>query len=157
MTGPRTITSAPRRGRSAAAARAVRRLDADLAAWERAEQMRVAAEALAATDPRGAFEMVHRAALKGAGVLVEQANRERRRRLPLNVWEALARVDGEGASRAQQVQAMVAERARLDRDPTATPDPSLLRSHLEQTGRHLLLVRSRVTEEVLGGDLPMAG
>ena len=60
------------------------RLDQDQADLERARQLLQQARELSAVAPREAFELVHRAALRGAGVLVARANRERRRALPLN-------------------------------------------------------------------------
>lgn len=125
------------------------RFDEDMAMLERARALWGQAERCVAADPREAFELVHRAALRGAGVLVVRANRERKRKLPLNVWTALGRVDAAGALRAAEMAPLVAERARLERLPEALPDPLLLRRHLELTRVHLEEVA-----EVLLGDLP---
>lgn len=125
------------------------RFDADQADLHRARQMLTAGEALLEEDPRAAFELVHRAALRGAGVLVARANRDRRRRLPLNVWVALARIDVEGRDRAAELVPLVTERARLDRDPSAQPETLLLAEHVEGTRAHLQRVG-----EILLEDLP---
>src|SRR5699024_9075746 len=89
-------------------------LDEDMAALQRARDLLQQGRDRAATDPRAAFELVHRAALRGAGVLVTRANRERRRKLPLNVWTALDRIGGPEAERSEQLAPLVAERQRLD-------------------------------------------
>ncbi len=123
------------------------RLDQDQADLERARQLLQQAQELAPVAPREAFEVVHRAALRGAGVLVARANRERRRALPLNVWAALERLGGEEAERAAMLDPLVAERTRLDRDSAALPDPELLARHLEGTATHL----DRVAEKLLEG------
>lgn len=126
------------------------RLDQDLVDLHRAEELLAQARRVQREDPRAAFEAVHRAALRGAGILVRHANHERRRKLPLNVWVALERIGGAAAARAAEVVPLVAERARLERDAHAVPDPMLLRRHLEQTASHL----ERVAELVVP-DLPM--
>lgn len=123
------------------------RLDEDLAGLGRARWLLTEGERLAAEHPREAFELVHRAALRGAGVLVQRANRDRRRRLPLNVWTALERLGGDAALRSEQMAPMVAERARLERSLDALPDPVLLRRHIELTALHL----SEVSEVLLAG------
>ncbi|MCT1776595.1 SAV_6107 family HEPN domain-containing protein [Brachybacterium sp. p3-SID957] len=123
------------------------RFDEDLAGLGRARWLLAEGERLAAEHPREAFELVHRAALRGAGVLVQRANRDRRRRLPLNVWTALERLGGDAASRSEQMAPMVAERARLERSLDALPDPVLLRRHIELTALHL----SAVSEALLEG------
>lgn len=133
------------------------RLDEDQAGVERARLLLAEGERLAASDPREAFELVHRAALRGAGVLVQRANRERRRRLPLNVWTALERLGGEAAQRAEQMAPMVAERARLERTPDAAPDPVLLRSHIERTGQHLAAVAEHLLDDMPQGVVALAG
>lgn len=115
-------------------------LDEDLADLQCARELLAQGSGLQREDPRAAFEAVHRAALRGAGILVRQANRERRRKLPLNVWTALARIGGEAAERAGELEPLVIERARLERDTHAEPDPLLLRRHLEQTAAHLDLI-----------------
>lgn len=112
-------------------------LDQDQADLERARDLLQQGRMLEGIDPREGFELVHRAALRGAGVLVARANRARRRRLPLNVWTALERLGGEGAERAEALRPLVAERARLDRDARALPAPELLRRHLDETAAHL--------------------
>lgn len=162
MTATRTIPGAARPRTGGSAIRAVRLLDADLEAWERAAQMHREAAAICAADPRTAFELVHRSALKCAGILVDRANRDRRRKLPMNVWTALSRVDASGAERAAQIAPMVAERSRLDRDSSARPDPALLSEHLEATQEHLALVRELIAAEFAGegaglAELPLAG
>ena len=91
---------------------------------------------------------MHRAALRGAGVLVARANRERRRALPLNVWLALERLGGQDAERAESLAPLVAERMRLDRNAAARPDPELLSTHLAQTSAHLDLVAERLLEDL---------
>ena len=146
----------PRRhGASALAgtdARALRRrlalLDQDQADLERARELLRQGRLLAAEDPREAFELVHRAALRGAWVLVARANRERRRALPLNVWLALERLGGQDAERAESLAPLVAERMRLDRNAAARPDPELLSTHLAQTSAHLDLVAERLLEDL---------
>ena len=124
------------------------RLDQDQADLERARDLLRQGRSRREDDPRAAFELVHRAALRGAGVLVSRANRERRRALPLNVWTALERLGGPEAERARQLAPLVAERARLDRDGSARPDPELLRSHLEGTAAHLELIAERLLEDL---------
>ena len=128
-------------------------LDQDQADLERARQLLQQGRELAPVAPREAFELVHRAALRGAGVLVARANRERRRALPLNVWIALERLGGEEARRAETLGPLVAERTRLDRDASALPEPELLAQHLEGTAAHL----DRVAEKLLEGlPVPLA-
>src|SRR5690625_3660406 len=138
----------------AAAPRSLRahlaRLDADQACLQRARQLLQQGRALSATEPRDAFELAHRAALRGAGVLVTRANRERRRPLPLNVWRALERIGGSAAERSAELTELVAERERLHRDPAAHPDPVLLERHLEQTARPLEQVADLLLEELPG-------
>jgi hypothetical protein len=124
------------------------RLDQDQADLERARQLLQQARELADLAPREAFELAHRAALRGAGVLVARANRERRRALPLNVWTALGRLGGEDAEHAERLAPLVAERARLDRDHGALPDPVLLAQHLEGTAAHLDRVAERLLEDL---------
>lgn len=124
------------------------RLDQDQADLERARQLLQQARELAGIAPREAFELAHRAALRGAGVLVARANRERRRALPLNVWTALDRLGGEDAERSDAIAPLVAERARLDRDHAALPDPGLLEQHLEGTAAHLDRVAERLLEDL---------
>lgn len=154
---PAPRPTAPRRasrgGASPVASRrgALARFDADQADLQRAEALLARARAEQESDPRSAFELTHRAALRGAGVLVTRANRERRRKLPLNVWTALDRLGGPARERAEQIPELVRERDRLDRDPAARPDPELLRRHLHDTSAHL----ARVREEILS-DLPAA-
>ena len=57
-------------------------LDQDQADLERARELLRQGQELSPVAPREAYELVHRAALRGAGVLVARANREPRRRLP---------------------------------------------------------------------------
>ncbi|ATG55329.1 hypothetical protein CFK41_11555 [Brachybacterium ginsengisoli] len=124
------------------------RLDQDQADLDRARDLLHQGRMLMDSDPRGAFELIHRAALRGAGVLVSRANRERRRALPLNVWTALERLGGEDAERAEELGPLVHERARLDRDASAMPDPALLSGHLEGTAAHLEAVARRLLEDL---------
>src|SRR5699024_12097020 len=84
----------------------------------------------------------------GAGVLVYRANPDPSRSRPLNVWTALERLGGPEAERARQLAPLVAERARLDRNGSARPDPELLRSHLEGTAAHLELIAERLLEDL---------
>ncbi|MBK0330527.1 hypothetical protein I8D64_03840 [Brachybacterium sp. MASK1Z-5] len=125
-------------------------LDQDLAALERAEAMLARAQELAGTDPRASYELVHRAALRTAGVLVTRANRTRRRKLPLNVWTALDRMGGDRRRWAEDASRFVVERDRLDRDQRATPDPVLLALHREGTRARIAQVR----EELLASLAP---
>lgn len=146
----------PRRGSASALAatdarslrRRLARLDQDQADLERARDLLRQGQALAEEDPREAFELVHRAALRGAGVLVARANRERRRALPLNVWAALERLGGQDAERAERLGPLVSERMRLDRDAAARPEPELLGAHLAETAAHLDLVSQRLLEDL---------
>lgn len=124
------------------------RLDQDQADLERARDLLQQGRELAEVSPRDAFELIHRAALRGAGVLVARANRERRRPLPLNVWDALRRLGGEDAERAERMAPLVQERMRLDRTAPAQPDPELLRRHLQETAAHLESVASRLLEDL---------
>jgi len=148
-------------GRGTAVPRSLRahlaHLDADQACLQRARQLLQQGRELSATEPRDAFELAHRAALRGAGVLVTRANRERRRPLPLNVWRALERIGGSAAERSAELTELVAERERLDRDPAAQPDPVLLERHLEQTARHLEQVADLLLEELPGPLTALAG
>ncbi|MBB5832009.1 hypothetical protein [Brachybacterium aquaticum] len=124
------------------------RLDQDQADLERARQLLQQAHELAGPAPRESFELVHRAALRCAGVLVARANRERRRALPLNVWTALDRLGGAAAERSAQMAPMVAERMRLDRDPRALPAPDLLAQHLADTAAHLAEVAASLVADL---------
>lgn len=124
------------------------RLDQDQADLERARDLLRQGRSQLEGDPRAAFELVHRAALRGAGVLVSRANRERRRPLPMNVWAALERLGGQDAERAEQLGPLVAERMRLDRERSALPDPELLRVHLEGTGAHLEAIAQRLLADL---------
>lgn len=130
------------------------RLDQDQADLDRARDLLRQGSESVETAPRESFELIHRAALRGAGVLVSRANRERRRALPLNVWTALDRLGGQDALRAEQLAPLVAERARLDRDGSAQPDPELLRRHLEETSAHLEVIAQRLLE---GLPAPLGG
>ncbi|GAA4530901.1 SAV_6107 family HEPN domain-containing protein [Brachybacterium paraconglomeratum] len=123
------------------------RLDQDQADLERARDLLEQARAAVQEDPREAFELAHRAALRGAGVLVARANRERRRPLPLNVWTALERLGKEDAERAESLAPLVSERKRLDRNPSALPDPDLLELHLEGTAAHLAQISQRLLDD----------
>ena len=148
-----TPTRSRRRGAAVLAASApslrlrLARLDQDQADLERARDLLEQARAAVHGDPREAFELVHRAALRGAGVLVARANRERRRPLPLTVWTALARLGGEEVERAESLAPLVSERMRLDRDPSALPAPDLLERHLEETATHLAQISGRLLED----------
>jgi SAV_6107-like HEPN len=132
-------------------------LDQDQADLDRARDLLRQARAAADPDPREAFELVHRSALRGAGILVARANRDRRRKLPLNVWTALDRLGGEDAERAAVLVPLVAERARLDRDPASVPDPELLRLHLEETAQHLDEVSRRLLTDLPAHVAELAG
>lgn len=156
------------RGRSASAlaatdARSLRRslarLDQDQADLERARDLLRQGRSLVQEAPREAFELVHRAALRGAGVLVSRANRERRRALPVNVWAALERLGGQDAVRAERLGPLVSERTRLDRSASAQPDPELLYSHIEETAAHLDQISQRLLEDLPAhlADLSEAG
>ena len=158
-------TTSRRRGAAAISsdARSLRlrlaQLDQDQADLERARQLWAQGRELSEVAPREAFELVHRAALRGAGVLVARANRARRRALPLNVWAAMERMGGEDAERAERLAPLVAERTRLDRDGSALPDPALLERHLEETSAHLARISQRLLEDLPGhaADLATAG
>lgn len=122
-------------------------LDQDQADLERARDLLRQGQELSPVAPREAFELVHRAALRGAGVLVARANRGRRRRLPLNVWTAMSRLGPEEAARAEQLGPLVTERMRLDRDAGTLPDPDLLQRHIEGTATHL----EQIAQQLLDG------
>lgn len=147
-----TPTTSRRRGTASLSldARGLRlrlaQLDQDQADLERARELLRQGRELAPVEPRAAFELVHRSALRGAGVLVSRANRERRRRLPLNVWTAMERLGGEDAERAESLAPLVSERMRLDRDDSAQPDPELLERHLTGTAKHLELIAQRLLD-----------
>lgn len=132
-------------------------LDQDQADLDRARELLRLGREAAADDPREAFELVHRSALRGAGILVARANRDRRRRLPLNVWTALERLGGAEAERASALPPLVAERARLDRDPSAHPDPQLLGEHLRETAEHLDEVSRRLLADLPDHVTSLAG
>jgi hypothetical protein len=133
-------------------------LDQDLAALERAEALLARAREIADSDPRGSYELVHRAALRTAGVLVTRANRSRRRKLPLNVWTALERMGGERRRWAEDASRFVVERDRLDRDARATPDPVLLALHRDGTAARIAQVREELLEDLLpAGAVALAG
>ena len=123
-------------------------LDQDQANLERARHLWAQGSELSRVAPREAFELIHRAALRGAGVLVARANRARRRALPLNVWTAMERMGGEDAQRAEDLAPLVAERMRLDRDCSALPDPALLERHLGETAAHLDRISQRLLEDL---------
>lgn len=161
-----TITQPPRRGGAVSAAaitspRPLRlhlaQLDEDQAALDRARQLLRQGRELSAGQPREAYELVHRAALRGAGVLVTRSNRERKRKLPLNVWTALERIGGGAAERSAEVTELVAERDRLRRDPSAEPDALLLARHLDQTQRHLDQIAQQLLSELPGRLTALAG
>lgn len=137
--------------------RALQLLDAELDILDRAEAMLREGESLVLTDPRAAYELVHRAALRAAGVVVSRANRDRRRRLPLNAWTALARVGGEHRAWSEEMMELVAERDRLSRREDATPDPVLLARHRDLTTRRIRMVREEVLEASLPEDLSSLG
>lgn len=123
-------------------------LDQDQADLERARELLAQARIAAPLAPREAFELAHRSALRGAGILVARANRERKRKLPLNVWAALDRLGPDGRDRAAALAPLVAERARLDRDLGAQPDPGLLEQHLDGTAAHLDLVAAALLDDL---------
>lgn len=161
-----TMTAGSRRsgtagGGGAAAPRSLRvqlaQLDADQSDLQRARQLLQQGQQLTTARPRDAFELIHRAALRGAGVLVSRANRERRRPLPLNVWKALERIGGSAAERSAELNDLVAERERLSRSPSAQPDPVLLERHLAQTTLHLEQIADVLLEELPGPLTALAG
>lgn len=148
-------------GAAAAAARPVRTVRADLARLdraltelERAQRCIEEAERLRASDPRAAFELAHRGALRAAGVVIEQANRTRTRRLPLNVWAALSRCGAHHRAWSIEAAPMVAERARLDRASGARPDPVLLEAHCRRTRERIEGIRAEVTMSLLPEGAP---
>ncbi|MCS6712391.1 hypothetical protein JSY14_10275 [Brachybacterium sp. EF45031] len=133
-----------------------RRLDAELDRLAQAQRLLARARGARAEAPRDAFALSHLAALRGAGILVRRAAATRRRRLPLNVWQALHRVGGEDAAWAQQMEPLVREGERLERSERHHPDPRLLAQHLELTAAAL----ARIEQELLGAEgasLPLAG
>lgn len=130
---------------------ALRRLEAALSALDQAEQLLERAQEMRGTDPRASFELVHRAALKGAGVVIEQANRERKRPLPLNAWTALARLGGVHREWAVSAEPMVAERARLDAGEGVQVRMDLLDAHCAATAQRLAAVRAEITLALLPG------
>jgi hypothetical protein len=129
------------------------RLDQDLAVLARAEQLLAQADRTSHDDPRTSYELIHRAALKAAGVLVTRANRTRRRRLPLNVWTALDRLGGAQRTWAQEAAEFVVERDRLDRDPHAEPDPVLLARHRDLTAAHVEAVRDLLVDDLMPAEV----
>ena len=131
------------------------RLDRALGELERARALVDQAERLRTVDARAAFELAHRSALRAAGVVIDEANRARRRRLPLNAWDALSRCGVHHRAWAQEVAPMVAERARLDRDETASPDLALLEEHCRRTRERIEGVRAEITLALLP-ELPAA-
>jgi len=149
----RSTASRPTAGASARrASRAdLARLDHALAELERAEGLLARARNQRDEDPRAAFELVHRAALRAAGVVIDQANRERRRKLPLNAWVALSRCGAVHRRWAQEVEPMVAERRRLDADAAALPDLDLLDLHGRTTAERIAGVRAEITMTLLPG------
>lgn len=132
------------------------RLDRALAELERALGLVEQAERRRETDARAAFELAHRGALRAAGVVIEEANRARRRRLPLNAWDALSRCGAHHRAWAQEAAPMVAERARLDRDEGAVPDLGLLDEHCRRTRERIEGVRVEITLALMP-DLPASG
>lgn len=60
------------------------------------------------------FEYIHRLALRSAGIVIELANEERKRPLPMNVWAALKRLGGKHALRAKQVEPYVELRGKIE-------------------------------------------
>lgn len=148
------MTSTITRAGATESARRLRRLDEDLAVLERAEALLREARALREIDPRAAFETAHRAALRGAGVVIERENRSRKRRLPMNAWEALSRCGVVHRQWAVEVKPLVAERDRLARANDLRPDPGLLAAHLELTGARIAAVRAEILVELLPGSVP---
>lgn len=150
---PISSPSEPGAEASAVAQRRVRedleRLDRALVVLERCESLLVEAEQLREEDPRASFELVHRAALRAAGVVIEQANRGRVRRLPLNAWTALSRCGELHREWAAEVAPMVAERSRLDAHPEARVDPALRDAHARRTRERIAAVRAEITVALL--------
>lgn len=138
------------RERSARTVRAeLARLDAALVTLERSESLLLQARSLSTEDPRAAFELVHRAALRAAGVVIDEANRSRKRRLPLNAWVALSRCGEVHRAWGEEAAPLVAERARLAAHPDAPADAALLQAHLRMTSQRIAAVRAEVTLALL--------
>lgn len=138
--------------RTASIPESLTRLDRVLDELDRAMALVLAAERTRAVDPRGAFELAHRGALRAAGVVIEHANRGRTRRLPLNAWTAISRCGARHRAWAQGMEPMVAERARLDRDPSAQPDPVLLDEHCRSTRERIEALRIEMAMALLPGE-----
>lgn len=147
----------PTAGTTAAQRGPLHRFQEDQADLERARELLAAGRERVDTDPRTAFELVHRAALRGAGILVTRANRSRRRKLPLNVWSALERMGPAERDRALALVPLVAERMRLERDPEALPEPELLERHLQDTAAHLEVIADLLLEDLPGPLTALAG
>lgn len=137
--------------RPAAVRSDLQRLDRALGELDRAKDLLARARAVRSDDPRTAFELVHRAALRAAGVVIDEANRHRRRRLPLNAWAALSRCGAHHRTWAEAMRPLVAERERLDRRPAGSPDPELLDAHLRMTEERIAGVRAEIVVALLPG------
>lgn len=94
------------------------------------------------------FERVHRVALRAAGVVRERANTQRRRPLPLSVWEALRRIGGIHAARAAEVEPFVQLRQRAESSTSgeALITSAVVSEHREQTLAHIANIRSELME-----------
>lgn len=94
------------------------------------------------------FERVHRAALKVAGLAIERANAQRKRKLPLNVWQALERMGGVHRVRAREAARFVELRRTAGSywESTGAISERDVREHAEQTLAYLYEVK----EELLG-------
>ncbi|SHW89831.1 Uncharacterised protein [Mycobacteroides abscessus subsp. abscessus] len=94
------------------------------------------------------FERVHRAALKVAGLAIERANAQRKRKLPLNVWQALERMGGVHRVRAREAARFVELRRTAGAywESTGAISERDVREHAEQTLAYLYEVK----EELLG-------
>lgn len=94
------------------------------------------------------FEHVHRAALKVAGLAIERANAQRKRKLPLNVWKALERMGGKHRERAREAARFVELRRVAGNywEPTGAIGERDVLEHAE----HTLAYLHEVKEELLG-------
>lgn len=86
-------------------------------------------DAAALTDPRERFEAQHRVALRVAGIEIRRNALARRRRAPLNAWEALVFTSPLGASWARRFRFSVELRADLEASSHVVPDAVALERH----------------------------
>ncbi|WP_157085891.1 SAV_6107 family HEPN domain-containing protein [Devriesea agamarum] len=99
---------------------------------------------------RARFEAVHRVALRSAGVIVNRRNRQRKRRLPLNAWVALAACGDDWAAWSERFAGMVAERERLRGREDLAPAPGIVEEHLSLTSSFLMAVTEHVVKDQAG-------